>query len=100
MKKENVELQIYAGASTLLDKFGKAVNLIESEGFEITAKFFMLVEGETPETMAMSTGLGITKITDILMNVKGTTAYSQLRSKLALEKQDIQNLKIQKIIHL
>jgi len=67
-KKENVELQIYAGASTLLDKFGKAVNLIESEGFEITAKFFMLVEGETPETMAMSTGLGITKITDILMN--------------------------------
>jgi UDP-hydrolysing UDP-N-acetyl-D-glucosamine 2-epimerase len=67
-QKENVELQIYAGASTLLDKFGKAVNLIESEGFEITAKFFMLVEGETPETMAMSTGLGITKITDILMN--------------------------------
>ena len=40
----------------------------------------------------------MSRITDILMNVKGTTAYSQLRSKLALEKQDIQNLKIQKII--
>jgi hypothetical protein len=40
----------------------------------------------------------MSRITDILMNVKGTTAYSQLRSKLALENQDIQNLKIQKII--
>jgi hypothetical protein len=40
----------------------------------------------------------MSRITDILMNVKGTTAYSQLRSKLALEHQDIQNIKIQKVV--
>ncbi len=69
-KNDKVELQVYAGAATLLDKFGKSVNLIESEGFEITAKYYMLVEGETPETMALSTGLGVMKLTDIFMNYK------------------------------
>jgi hypothetical protein len=40
----------------------------------------------------------LSRIDDILMNVKGTVAYSQLRSKLALEEQDIQSLKIQRIL--
>lgn len=40
----------------------------------------------------------MSRINDILMNLKGTSAYSNLRSKLALENQDIQNLKIQKIL--
>lgn len=42
--------------------------------------------------------VAMSRINDIMMNLKGTTAYSQLRSKLALENQDIQSLKIQKII--
>lgn len=67
---ENIDLEVYAGAATLLDKFGNAAKLIESEGFEITARYYMLVEGETPETMALSTGLGIMKLTDIFMNRK------------------------------
>lgn len=42
--------------------------------------------------------VAMSRINDILMNLKGTTAYSQLRSKLALEHQDIQSIKIQKIV--
>lgn len=42
--------------------------------------------------------MAMSRINDILMNLKGTTAYSQLRSKLALESQDIQSIKIQKIV--
>lgn len=42
--------------------------------------------------------LAMSRINDILKNIKGTTAYSQLRSKLALEHQDIQNLKILRIL--
>lgn len=42
--------------------------------------------------------LAMSRINDILKNIKGTTAYSQLRSKLALENQDIQNLKIIRIL--
>ena len=40
----------------------------------------------------------MSRINDILMNLKGTTSYSQLRGKLALEHQDIQNIKILKIV--
>lgn len=69
-QRDDVELEVYAGAATLLDKFGNAAKLIEKEGFEIKARYYMLVEGETPETMSMSTGLGIMKLTDIFMNNK------------------------------
>ncbi len=40
----------------------------------------------------------MSRINDILYNLKGTSAYSSLRSKLALEDQDIKSLKIQRIV--
>ena len=42
--------------------------------------------------------VAMSRINDIMMNLKGTTAYSKLRSKLALENQDIQSIKIQKVV--
>lgn len=62
---ENLELQIVAGASAVLDKFGAAVKLIEEDGFEITRKSYMSIEGETPATMAKSTGLGLMDMSSI-----------------------------------
>lgn len=66
----DIELQIFVGASALLDKYGKVIDIIKNDGFKIREYFYMLVEGETPETMALSTGLGIIKLTGILMNHK------------------------------
>jgi hypothetical protein len=40
----------------------------------------------------------MSRINDILFNLKGTSAYSALRSKLALEDQDIKSIKILRII--
>lgn len=40
----------------------------------------------------------MSRINDILYNLKGTSSYSQLRSKLALENQDIQSIKILRIV--
>lgn len=40
----------------------------------------------------------MSRIDDILFNLKGTTSYSTLRSRLSLEQQDIQKLRIQRII--
>ena len=57
-----LELQIVAGASALLDRYGAVVRLIESDGFEIAARVHMLIEGETPATMAKSTGLGLLEL--------------------------------------
>src|SRR5690606_11948765 len=54
----DLELQVIAGASAVLDRYGSVVNLIEKDGFKPAAKVFMLIEGENPATMAKSTGLG------------------------------------------
>lgn len=40
----------------------------------------------------------MSRINDILFNLQGTSAYSALRSKLALEDQDIQSIKILRIL--
>ncbi len=60
-----IQLQVVAAASALLDRYGSVVKLIEKDGFEIDARVHMLVEGETPHTMAKSTGLGLMELPTI-----------------------------------
>ena len=67
---DKLELILTVGASALLDKYGEVVNLIEKDGFFVNEKIFMLIEGETPETMAKSTGLGIIDLSGILIKYK------------------------------
>jgi UDP-hydrolysing UDP-N-acetyl-D-glucosamine 2-epimerase len=57
-----LELQIIVGASALLDRFGSVVDVIERDGFVPDARVNMIVEGETPVTMAKSTGLGLLEL--------------------------------------
>jgi UDP-hydrolysing UDP-N-acetyl-D-glucosamine 2-epimerase len=57
-----LELQLVVGASALLDRYGSVTELIERDGFEPDEKVFMLIEGETPATMAKSTGLGLLEL--------------------------------------
>jgi UDP-hydrolysing UDP-N-acetyl-D-glucosamine 2-epimerase len=60
-----LELQLVVGASALLDRYGAVVNLIEKDGFTPSARVHMLIEGETPTTMAKSTGLGLLELPTI-----------------------------------
>jgi hypothetical protein len=53
-----LELQLIAGASALLYRFGSAIDLMRRDGFEPDAIVHSIVEGETPITMAKSVGLG------------------------------------------
>jgi len=55
-------LQLVVGASALLDRFGAVVDVIEADGFVPDARVTMIVEGETPATMAKSTGLGLLEL--------------------------------------
>ena len=61
----DLELQLVVGASALLDRYGSVVNLIGQDGFTPNAHLYMLVEGETPATMAKSTGLGLIELPTI-----------------------------------
>lgn len=65
-----LELQLVVGASALLDRYGAVVSLIEKDGFRPAARLHMLVEGETPATMAKSTGLGIIELPTIFEQLK------------------------------
>jgi UDP-hydrolysing UDP-N-acetyl-D-glucosamine 2-epimerase len=66
----DLELQVVAGASSLLDRYGSVVDLIQADGFEINARVYMLVEGENPATMAKSTGMGLIELPTIFDNLK------------------------------
>jgi UDP-hydrolysing UDP-N-acetyl-D-glucosamine 2-epimerase len=57
-----LKLQIVVAASALLDRFGSVVDVIERDGFTPDARVSMIVEGETPATMAKSTGLGLLEL--------------------------------------
>ena len=60
-----LQLQVVAAASAVLDRYGAVVNLMEDDGFSIDARLFMLIEGETPATMAKSTGVGLVELPTI-----------------------------------
>ncbi|MGH8704619.1 MAG: UDP-N-acetylglucosamine 2-epimerase [Burkholderiales bacterium] len=74
-KHPQLELQVVVGASALLDRYGAVVALIEKDGFEPAARVHMLIEGETPATMAKSTGLGLLEL---------PTIFDQLRPDFVL----------------
>jgi len=66
----DLELQLVVGASAVLDRYGQVVDLIRADGFEPAAEVHMLIEGETPTTMAKSTGLGLLELPTIFQTLK------------------------------
>ncbi len=72
----DLKLQLVVGASALLDRFGAVVDVIEADGFEPDAKVTMIVEGETPGTMAKSTGLGLIELPTIFGMLKPDVVVS------------------------
>jgi UDP-hydrolysing UDP-N-acetyl-D-glucosamine 2-epimerase len=71
----DVELQIVAAASLLLERFGNAVDVMEKDRFQPSATIRFIIEGETPTTMAKSTGLGLLEL---------STVFEQLQPDLVL----------------
>ncbi len=65
-----LELQLVIAASALLERYGSAVNYIEKDGFEITAKVFNVLEGENLTAAAKTTGIGILELSTVLDNLK------------------------------
>lgn len=70
LSQASLELQLVIAGSALLDKYGNAVDFIEKDGFPISAKVFMVLEGENPTTMAKTTGLGLMELTNVFYNLK------------------------------
>jgi UDP-hydrolysing UDP-N-acetyl-D-glucosamine 2-epimerase len=72
----SLKLQLVVGASALLDRFGSVVDVIEDDGFAPDARVTMIVEGETPATMAKSTGLGLLELPTVFELLKPDVVVS------------------------
>src|SRR5918995_126696 len=63
-------LQLFVAESALLDRYGNAIRVIESDGFEIKARVYMVLEGENLVTSAKSTGLGLVELATVFDNLQ------------------------------
>lgn len=69
-KHPDLELQLVIAASALLDRYGSAVNYIQKDGFEISAKVYNVLEGENLTAAAKTTGIGILELSTVFDNLK------------------------------
>lgn len=67
---DDLELELVVAASALLERYGAPVDYIENDGFAITARVYMVLEGENLVTSAKSTGLGLTELATVFDNLR------------------------------
>ena len=68
-QSELLELQIVLAGAALLERYGNIENIIERDGFTVSKKIFMVLEGENRTSMAKTTGLGILELSDAFYNL-------------------------------
>lgn len=71
-----LELQVIVGASALLYRFGKVIDVVKKDGFDVNAMVYYIVEGENLTTMAKSTGLAIIELATLFENLKPDVVLS------------------------
>ena len=67
---DEFELELVVAASALLERYGATVDYIEKDGFSISARVYMVLEGENLVTSAKSTGLGLTELATVFDNLR------------------------------
>lgn len=63
--RSDVMLQVVCAASALLDRFGRVENQVLADGFPVSGRVYMQLDGETPITSAKSTGYGVSEFASI-----------------------------------
>src|SRR5579872_6964243 len=51
-----LELMVVAGGTMVLERFGRAVEVLRRDGFRVDGEVFMELEGSTPISMTKSVG--------------------------------------------
>jgi UDP-hydrolysing UDP-N-acetyl-D-glucosamine 2-epimerase len=75
-KNKKLKLFIVLGASAVISKYGNLERILKKDGFDIYKKIYFLIEGESPLTMAKSTGLGLIELTSVLDELKPDIALT------------------------
>lgn len=69
-KFDNIQMQLVVAASAILDSYGKVVNQVKKDGFEIAAEVYNMISGENTIASAKTTGLGIIELATVFDNIK------------------------------
>jgi UDP-hydrolysing UDP-N-acetyl-D-glucosamine 2-epimerase len=72
----DLSLQLVVAGSALLDRYGTAVDFVEKDGFSVAARVQMVLEGDSPTSMAKTTGLGILELATVFDNLKPDVVIS------------------------
>ena len=65
-----LKLQLVIAGSALLGRYGNAIDFIEADGFRISEKVFMVLEGKNATSMAKTTGLGVMELANVFFRLK------------------------------
>jgi UDP-hydrolysing UDP-N-acetyl-D-glucosamine 2-epimerase len=68
--RPDLELQLVVAGSALLERYGTAVRTIEQDGFEVSARVPMVLEGGDLVSMAKTTGLGLLELATVFSNLR------------------------------
>jgi UDP-hydrolysing UDP-N-acetyl-D-glucosamine 2-epimerase len=60
----DVELSLVCTGTMLLDRFGRAVDLVKNDGFDVSEEIYIELEGSVPSTMAKSIGLAVIELSN------------------------------------
>ena len=61
----DIELGLVCTGTMLLDRFGKAVDLVKNDGFYGSEEIYIELEGSVPSTMAKSIGLAVIELSNV-----------------------------------
>lgn len=66
----DLDLRLVVGGSALLDRYGRAIEQIERDGFPVSARVSMVLEGEDPTAMAKTTGVGLLELSTVFADLR------------------------------
>ena len=65
-----LELQVLAAGTMVLERFHQPVQVIKQDGFEVDGEIYIELEGSTPVTMAKSVGFGVVEFASEFQRLK------------------------------
>lgn len=68
--RPELELQIVAAGTMVLERFGQPVRIVKSDGFVVDGEIYIEVEGSTPATMAKSVGFAVVEFASEFQRLK------------------------------
>jgi UDP-hydrolysing UDP-N-acetyl-D-glucosamine 2-epimerase len=68
-RRPGLQLQVLASGTMVLERFGRPVDIVASDGFRVDAEVYVELEGSTPVTMAKSVGFAVVEFASELQRL-------------------------------